>query len=350
MKFYTDGTIKAKVKPTGSNIVVDGTKGEEFTGYSGTKYLLVPDPTNAELYAIAYNAANKNYSGTSAKVVSLKWTDGVTDAKAQKYEFELEDNAIAKDLVNAASHKDLANSLTAHVQVSANLTCDATIPVIVTNDKFDVKFLRPIDVEGQDAKIFRDATDGGNLLQLLDLLKLNDWREQWAPKFGATDADLFAPATAPATGVDYTKPKFPGATKNYFVYYKVNVSADIDNITTDLNGGTLGTTKLSDVTTNAKFFSDPQTDLSAGTYAGRTWKLIGFANANADASGAWNWYTVAPYTSDATYAWSANHRLRYENNQTTVGTFKVRVPLNVTYYWGTLKTYIDVEVKNTLEN
>ena len=42
--------------------------------------------------------------------------------------------------------------------------------------------------------------------------------------------------------------------------------------------------------------------------------------------------------------------LLYENLSSTVQEFTVRVPLEVTYEWGTVVTYADVKIKNTHSN
>ena len=42
--------------------------------------------------------------------------------------------------------------------------------------------------------------------------------------------------------------------------------------------------------------------------------------------------------------------LLYENLSSTVQTFTVRVPLEVTYEWGTVVTFADVKIKNTHSN
>ncbi len=43
-------------------------------------------------------------------------------------------------------------------------------------------------------------------------------------------------------------------------------------------------------------------------------------------------------------------KVRYENNGLTVGEFKVRIPVKVTYDWGTINTQIDVTIGQTVQN
>jgi len=331
--------------PTGGPTFAANTKGDVMKAASGANYLLVARGT--DLWAFRYQTAGatrNTYRDAGAVIVAqIVRRNTVPNANPNTYYedetvFELLNNAYAKDLVNAASHTDLANSLTGHVRANVELACDAQIQVKLTNPTFDVKFLRPVDIKGVDARIFRDATDGGNVLNLVDLIQFNDWRERWNPAFGTSTANLF---NANANGTpNYASPKWGAVTNNYFQYYQVqSISADIANITTDMNNGTLGQTLLRNVTSNAQFTNVPQNAANS-----RSAVMFGYSTA----SGAWAAPTGALVVLPGTGA--GINALKYENNQTTVGTFKVRVPLVVEYYWGTLRTTVDLTVDNTLQN
>lgn len=43
-------------------------------------------------------------------------------------------------------------------------------------------------------------------------------------------------------------------------------------------------------------------------------------------------------------------QIKYENNGNNVADFMVRIPVTVTYEWGTINTYVDCAVENTLGN
>ena len=331
--------------PTGGPTFAANTKGDVMKAASGANYLLVARGT--DLWAFRYQTAGatrNTYRDAGAVIVAqIVRRTTVPNANPNTYYedetvFVLLNNAYAKDLVNAASHTDLANSLTGHVRARVELACDARIQVKLTNPTFDVKFLRPVDIKGVDARIFRDATDGGNVLNLVDLIQFNDWRERWNPAFGTSTANLF---NANANGTpNYASPKWGAVTNNYFQYYQVqSISADIANITTDMNNGTLGQTLLRNVTSNAQFTNVPQ--IAANS---RSAVMFGYSTA----SGAWAAPTGAFVVMPGTGA--GINALKYENNQTTVGTFKVRVPLVVEYFWGTLRTTVDLTVDNTLQN
>lgn len=120
-------------------------------------------------------------------------------------------------LLNAYSPKELANVLTARVAVKS-ATCWGA-PIVVNNNEFDVKFIRPISVEGASAE-FTDAVKTTAPVNLT----FTNWN-----------------------GYDFTDPNRAFAPTDYFEYYKVTkIALYTDNATTDLNGGNK---KLSEVTT-----------------------------------------------------------------------------------------------------
>lgn len=239
-------------------VITDATKTQ--TGLSGEKYTLTTDGTGTTLYA--------NHNGSRQAVAVLNGS--IVTYQKTNY---------ALDLLNAASHSDLANTFTASVGINAFNGCDMVLPI--TGSEFNMKFLRPIDVTGKSAE-FTDAIDNGNVKDLADLVSFQDWRGQWQ--------------------------------ESYIGYYGVTaITADIDNITTTMNNGKLGETKLSEVTSQLKF-----TQEGVGT--------------------------------DGTYGGVSFGHLLYENNGQVTGTFQVRVPLTVTYDWGTVKTYVDITINQTKAN
>lgn len=122
----------------------------------------------------------------------------------------------ALELLNAYSPKELANVLTARVAVKS-ATCWGA-PIVVNNNEFDVKFIRPISVEGASAE-FTDAVKTTAPVELT----FTNWN-----------------------GYDFTDPNRAFAPTDYFKYYKVTkIALDTDNATTNLNGGNK---KLSEVT------------------------------------------------------------------------------------------------------
>ena len=216
------------------------------------------------------SADGKTLYGDKAKtfkVATMTTTGVVTMSK----------NPDALVLLNAYSPKELANVLTARVAVKS-ATCWGA-PIVVNNNEFDVKFIRPISVEGASAE-FTDAVETTAQVKLT----FTNWN-----------------------GYDFTDPNRAFATTDYFKYYKVTkIALDIDNATTDLNGGN---EKLSEVTKHIQL-----------KYTAPTGKFIA-----ADKYGT----------------------LTYNNNGTTVGDFTITIPAEITYEWGVLKTNVIVKVKKS---
>lgn len=238
---------------------------QKQVGLSGTKYRM---STSADGHLLFANA------GQGTEIVAE------LDGSVVKYN---ETGTYAQDLLNAASHKDLAHTVTATVGIYVTNACDMPLPV--ENNTFDVKFLRPINVAGVEGVAFTDAKDDGNQADLYKLLTFTDWRDTWKDDF----------VQAPNAGYGVT-----------------SITPEIDDITTDMNNGTLGETLLSSITKDIAFKKDPN--------AGKAYGGVTFG------------------------------QLVYENVGHVTSTFKVRVPLTVTYYWGKVKTYVDITVNATQGN
>lgn len=216
------------------------------------------------------SADGKTLYGDKAKTfkVATMTTDGVVTMSKDRQ---------ALVLLNAYSPKELANVLTARVAVKSK-TCWGA-PIVVNNNEFDVKFIRPISVEGASAE-FTDAVETTAQVNLT----FTNWN-----------------------GYDFTDPKRAFATTDYFEYYKVTkIALDIDNATTNLNGGD---EKLSEVTKHIQLI-----------YTAPTGKFIAADNYGT---------------------------LTYNNNGTTVGDFTITIPAEITYEWGVLKTNVIVNVKKS---
>ena len=148
-------------------------------------------------------------------------------------------NETAKKLLNAYGHKDLKNTVTAIVAVKATICGNIDVPV--ASNEFNVKFLRPINVEEATAS-FEDAETAGSTADIK--LTFTDWRDH-----NFTDTKV-------TKGLDY------------FKYYGVKkIAVDIENATTDLNGNS--SQKLKDLTDKVKFtfFAPADADaISANNY------------------------------------------------------------------------------------
>ncbi|WP_279112166.1 PL29 family lyase N-terminal domain-containing protein [Hoylesella timonensis] len=177
-------------------------------------------------------------------------------------------NETALKLLNAYDHSDLANTVTAVVEVKVSICGNTAVPV--KNSKFNVKFLRPVDVKNATAE-FTDAETNGSTSDLH--LTFMDWR----------DHDF----------TDATKTKG----ENYWKYYGVeSIDLDIANAETNLNGSMK---KLSDVTKKLKFtYNGPQSaaEIQAGKFGTITYENNGLTVAsfivNIPAKIKYHWGTI----------------------------------------------------------
>ena len=145
-------------------------------------------------------------------------------------------NETAKKLLNAYGHKDLKNTVTAIVAVKATICGNIDVPV--ASNEFNVKFLRPINVEEATAS-FEDAETAGSTANIK--LTFTDWRDH-----NFTDTKV-------TKGHDYFK-----------YYGVVKIDVDTDNATTDLNGNS--SQKLKDLTDKVKFTFSAPAAISANNY------------------------------------------------------------------------------------
>ena len=288
-----DGTLNANLYflPNGTtvkNIAGTNRTGEVRTGATGANYLVYPNPVNNKQLIAARLNAQGNYDGNRTQVVA------VID-QTNPYDIAMFDQTVyGCDLLNAAKHDNLANSLTAKIGITLT-EGDCPMPVLLENNTFIAKFLRPLNVKDNTAS-FEDAVaeDGKYRLTLKDKIGYDDWRDKWAT--WAADATAAQKQAAIDEWIDfYNNGNHP-----------FNITVDPNGWTTTLSGGTLGVTPLKGANGVA-----PDIHL----------ELLPDGNT-----------------------------LEYVNANATVGEFKVRIPVIVGYYWGNLYTFIDVTVAKTNRN
>ena len=256
-------------------------------GQSGKVYLLIA-PDNKTLSAYEYNVKDKKAVGAAQEIMKLNGTKLV-----------LQETAYAKDMLNIASHNDLAKSLLVNIGLRAEFSaCPIEIlPEIIV----PVKVLRPLDAKGDNSYSFTDAKTDGNVLKVAQLLKdgFVDWRDEWL--------------------VDKTH--------DFYTYYDVKkVTVDLANMTTDLQGKDINKDKLKDVAPETfKFFTTATSGGSAvvGSYKSGN----NTVNINKD-------YGV----------------IKYDNINNTTHPFKVKIPLIVGYYWGDVVTDVTITVAKSKDN
>jgi len=256
---------------------------KEVKGMSGATYVLLPDGANLKAY-LKGNAAS-----TASTVAVINNTD---------YTVEYKDNDVAKDVLNYAGPQQLAKgeTLSATIKVSAVNKCDK--PLFLSNDTYNVRFLRPITVVDKDAPELVDAKDNGSDLEVAKCVGFKDWRN-----IAFTDANKYLSYY----GVEGI---FVGELNANTGKVTIANAGDITKyVTTNLNGGSLDSQKLSDVLPLIRLSYTPETAISLSS--------IGVLN--------------------------------YKNGGNVLGySFKIRVPFVVKYKWGYVKLNLDVTVNPTI--
>ena len=138
--------------------------GKEFKGVSGKTYVLSVAADGKTLEA--------KIKGTDAKQAVVK-IDG-EKVNAQKAVYQ--ETEFAKDLLNYKKHNELdENTLTAIVGIYAKNACHE-LPL--TNNTFNVRFLRPLNITNTSAEV-EDAGTEAQVIDLMKLLTFTDWRDAW---------------------------------------------------------------------------------------------------------------------------------------------------------------------------
>lgn len=269
-------------------------------GASGTEYTLSVAHGTVRADKYAYQAGDYDYylSGVSTEEYNndVLYADGVKVAVIDQTTGKVtyQENAIAFDILNKSDHKDLKSGETfeATIGVAAFNKCAQLFPI--EDNEFIAKFLRPVNVIPQEGKEFTDAVDAGasgSWQYILDLVQLTDWR-------------------------DYEFAQY----LSYFNYYEVEaLTVDTDKILTNMNQSDKNTFKLlKDVTDKIIFRHDGASS------------------------------TVPSATSTLAQLKDHYGKLVYINNEANVHDFDIRVPVTITYKWGTYTVWVDLAVKKTI--
>ena len=236
-------------------------------------------------------------------------------------EITYENNAVAKELLNySPSVPKEEAKLFANIGVVLNNTADRCDLVAGLKDAVNsYYFLRPLNISPISGKVYVDGVDAYREeanLNVFDVFEFSDWRGE--------------------NGM-FVTPDFRNLW--YFKYYGISkFFVDVENVTTTLNNGELGKTKLSEKT-NMIYLKHCTGDIKNPTEVPATGLDITYTSA------------TAPTWDLAQYNGLKNKFgfIRYVNNGNNVSeSFMLRIPVKVTYTWGDIETYVDVTVNKTL--
>ena len=223
----------------------------------------------------------------------------------QEGTIELLNNPTTQVLLNNAGHKQLKalETLTARVGYVTTVCAEGNVKTLTTKgeNEFDVKFLRPLDLNFDGAVEFLDANIGTTTktLDFTNIVKFTDWRDRNAAQVLAND--------------HVTMEALYGVTTIYV--------ANEAEWTTNLNGDNIATTKL------VVNYGDRGLHMTGGTPSAAA--------------------PIAGFT-----AYDVNHlpSFTYTTQQKAFKDYQVRVPVKVGYSWGTFNDHITVTIKGTLNN
>ena len=294
---YLNGTVKIAL-PTGySQAVLNSVhsgwrfvtpKEDVVPGTDGKMYKLTVNNTGSELYA-------------DGKKIAQITNDQVGT-------IELLNNPTTQVLLNNAGHKELnkLQTLTARVGYVTTVCAQGEEKVVKTNGdtEFDVKFLRPLDLNFEGAVEFTDANIGTTTqsLAFANIANFIDWRDRNAAAILAND--------------HVTLENLYGVSAIYV--------ANESEWTTDLNGSNISNTKL------VQTFGDRGLHMNGGTAV-----------------------VLPPSALVPGYAaYDVNHlpSFTYTTQQKAFKDYHVRVPVKVAYSWGAFDAHITVTIKGTLNN
>lgn len=211
-----------------------------------------------------------------------------------------QNNPVSKALLNYAGYNELRDGQTLTARVAYVTTSCAGKKVLNVTEatkkysEFDVKFIRPLNVNYTGRVTFGDANQARQEAEINFESAITDWRNV------SKLADLKTAYGALAVGF-----------------------APEDEWTTNLNDGNLETLKLKETfgsTYGVSVAADPAgTDVADGEFKGYKEYVFG------------------------TYP-----KLKYETNTANLKQFTIRIPVYVKYHWGEIKSHIDVLVGKTL--
>ena len=254
--------------------------GKEYKGIDGKTYVMSVSEDGKTL--------NAQIKGNQAKnpVATL---DSPEDPSETKIAYQHNDYAHA--LLNYKDHNSLANDVVkAIIGIKAQNKCAKDLAL--TNNTFDVRFLRPINAENANKEIVDASYVEMQKIKATDLLKFTDWRDAWNKKQAA------------GIGGEYEK---------YYGVTGVTIDGIADGQSISLNPNVMTNLGQSDPT---KFV--PLGDVT---------KNIDFIYTAADGG-----------------------TLTYKNLSATVQEFQIKIPVTVKYIWGYITENVIITVKKTANN
>lgn len=284
-------------------------------GASGNYYQLsvmnydLATPKNDEQTLSAYKVGES--TANAQKIVVLSGTNnGVVTYQENDY---------AKDILNYAPHDVFGTSIsvpednkTFAVEILMRSDNNLCYAIELANNDFQIQFLRPINVTDKEAPATQDAEHGAGIWYIENLVSFRDWRE------------------------------YPFDTYN-LLYSYYGLQDQVNSTTGDLENAIRprNTIDKIDPTTGLKIgeiITDATTNINSAD--GGTYELLSQVAPGIELT----WYNNVPGT-------RFSGMIKYVNNGATVNqTFKIKVPIAITYAWGTIYTEATLTITPTIHN
>ena len=280
-------------------LTVEAGKEKAYGKYDGKEY----EPTAENEQHHALDATKGIYANTKV-FLNGEEIANIDPVSGMLY---YHDNVESRRLLNAYG-SEKATDPRAFIKIGVTMFNDCNVVLPLTDDKksFSEYVLRPINVKGNAGnQAFTDAQIGGSKINLFDVLDFNDWRGANFKASGNGNIWLYS-------------------------YYQIQkVEVDESNILTNMNSGDGNFKKLVDVA------PELGVDFQEGSFA-----EIGKYN--------------APEMSNASARTAISAMfgtLTYENNGNPIGNGAIlRIPVKITYIWGTVTTTVDIPIKSVYNN
>ena len=306
-----------------------------FCKYIPDTHFWVEETLNKTLEdcAIAYDLGAFNnkylysYDGANyIKIAEINQDNGeVTLLNSPAASFE--EAKIVLNLVGyEKEHKNIATELRTWAAVVSSNDCNVAKPITYekTPDlfSFQLSWQRPINMQELENKYMLDANTNGNVIYLIDLLKLYDWRgNNEQGKMYDGQYWFWAYYNLEKITVDLT-PANVHTTMHYNDWNKTMQDVTAFAELTDLDGGK--GLRTYDFGADIAAFNSPDKEAQIE-------QVMGINPRN--------------LTNKAKFG-----AIKYVNNGENVTVFKVRVPVILEYYWGKIYDVIEIEIDSTAGN
>lgn len=315
---YTKTTYQLSVNSASVYDKCDNDKEHKLDGNKLTEDIELSMALNAKLGVYNNQALYANVKGSTTKVKIAQIVNG-DDFNGQsgqpvmeyiKYDEGTTEYEVSSAVLNAYPGSS-DKALTALIGIVAYAK-DCNTVLSLTGNSYPARFLRPINVEGIENAEFTDAETNGSVINVMDLFTYTDWRGI-AFLDGETNPNAW-----------------------FFGFYGVKSATVLgDEITTTLDRSNAsdksgldadGCSKLKDVSTFVEVYQEGNSNITINN--------VTESNAGPIYTKVRNGFGV----------------LRYDNNNNTVKTFWLRVPVKFVYTWGEIVETVDIKVNNTLGN